>query len=105
MGDPSGIGPEVLSRALRQKKVSEALVPVVFGDGPTLRGLLKGLKFEFVSELSTRPTRPTVCEVTALSEKDRLPGRPTRRGGQAQHAYVIAAVEAAKRGWVDGLCT
>jgi len=43
--------------------------------------------------------------VTALAEKDRAPGRPTRAGGRAQLSYVKAAIEAAQRGWVDALCT
>ena len=39
LGDPSGIGPEIVARALASPRVQRALVPVVFGDGPTLRAL------------------------------------------------------------------
>jgi hypothetical protein len=37
MGDPSGIGPEIVAAALGQARVRRALVPCVFGDGPSLK--------------------------------------------------------------------
>ena len=39
LGDVSGIGPEVTAAALALPRVRRALVPVVFGDGPTLERL------------------------------------------------------------------
>src|SRR5262249_45349436 len=89
MGDPSGVGPEVIARALADRRVSKALVPVVFGDGPSLRRL-RGVE---------------VREVTALPAADRRPGKPSRAGGRAQLQYARAAVAAAKAGQVDALCT
>lgn len=106
MGDPSGIGPEILAAALGEARVRRALVPCVFGDGPSLARfpLLRRMAQPGASP-GTRVEQPTLCEVTALGEKDRAPGRPTRAGGRAQLAYVKAAIEAAQRGWVDALCT
>ena len=107
MGDPSGIGPEVLAAALLQPRVRRALLPCVFGDGPTLRRAASLLRLERrTADAAPVPiVRPTLCEVTALPAKDRSPGRPTRAGGRAQLAYVNAAVEAARAGLVDALCT
>src|SRR6185295_14647264 len=93
MGDPSGIGPEIIARALADRRVRSALVPAVFGDGPSLRrlrGVLPGVE---------------VRAVTSLGAADRRPGRPSRAGGRAQLQYVRAAVAAAKAGEVDALCT
>ncbi len=89
MGDPSGIGPEIVSRALADRRVRRALVPLVFGDGPSLRRL-GGVE---------------VRAVTSLGAADRRPGRPSRAGGRAQLRYVRAAVAAAQAGEVDALCT
>src|SRR5689334_20803185 len=36
MGDPAGIGPEILIKALREKEVRDACVPVVIGDARLL---------------------------------------------------------------------
>ena len=107
LGDPSGIGPEVTAGALSRRSVRGALLPVVFGDGPLLDTLAAFRKYHRVplEGFRARPTGPTLVEVTRLAEKDRLPGKPTRAGGRAQHAYVQALVEAGKAGLVDALCT
>jgi 4-hydroxythreonine-4-phosphate dehydrogenase len=105
MGDPSGVGPEVLARALGEAAVRQALVPVVFGDRPTL---------ERFSELSPWPWRtaeqlggegPALVAVSELKERDRRPGKPSAAGGKAQLAYVQALVKAAQAGGLDALCT
>jgi 4-hydroxy-L-threonine phosphate dehydrogenase PdxA len=100
LGDVSGIGPEVTAAALELARVRRALVPVVFGDGPTLA------RFP-VFQRYARATPETLgrAEVTTLVEKDRRPGKPTRAGGRAQYAFVTAAIEAARAGLVDALCT
>ncbi|MDC0711242.1 4-hydroxythreonine-4-phosphate dehydrogenase PdxA [Stigmatella sp. ncwal1] len=106
LGDVSGIGPEVTAAALALPRVRRALVPVVFGDGPTLeRFALFGRYARATPETLSRDTGPTLCVVTTLAEKDRVPGKPTREGGRAQYAYVTAAIEAARAGQVDALCT
>lgn len=103
MGDPSGIGPEVLASALALPRVRRALVPVVFGDA-SLRSLLRGWAEADPRSLE-RPRGPTLCAVTALPGRDRRPGRPTVAGGRAQLAYVEAAISAARAGRLDALCT
>lgn len=106
LGDVSGIGPEVTAAALAQPKVRRALVPVVFGDGPTLERFPLFQKYARATpETLGEVTGPTVCVVTELAEKDRQPGKPTRAGGRAQYAYVTAAIEAARARQVDALCT
>ncbi|SEM36494.1 4-hydroxythreonine-4-phosphate dehydrogenase [Stigmatella aurantiaca] len=106
LGDVSGIGPEVTAAALALPRVRQALVPVVFGDGPTLaRFPVFGRYARATPQTLGRATGPTVCVVTQLAEKDRVPGKPTREGGRAQYAYVTAAIEAARSGQVDALCT
>jgi len=106
LGDPSGIGPEVVALALEVPRVVEALVPVVFGDGPTLERFpsLRALAPRTPDQLGAHPG-PARVAVTALAEKDRRPGKPTRTGGKAQLAYVEALVRAARAGVVDALCT
>jgi 4-hydroxythreonine-4-phosphate dehydrogenase len=106
MGDPSGIGPEVLAAALEDPAVAGALVPIIFGDGPSLERMasLRSLPRLQPSEL-TATSGAALVLVSALAEKDRRPGKPSRAGGRAQLAYVRALVDAAKAGTVDALCT
>lgn len=106
LGDVSGIGPEVTAAALSLPRVRRALTPVVFGDGPTLeRFPLFSTWARATPATLARAQKPTVCVVSTLGEKDRVPGKPTRRGGKAQYEYIQAAIAAARAGQVDALCT
>lgn len=89
LGDPSGIGPEVVQKALRDPRVRRALTPRVFGDQAFAAQLPQG----------------ALVAVSALAAADRRPGKPTRRGALAQLAYVQAAIAAVKRGEAQALCT
>ncbi|MCI0570980.1 MAG: 4-hydroxythreonine-4-phosphate dehydrogenase PdxA [Myxococcaceae bacterium] len=106
LGDVSGIGPEVTAAALARTAVRRALLPVVFGDGPTLQRFPLFERWAHVApEALGRASQPTVCVVTHLAERDRRPGKPTRAGGRAQYAFIDAAITAAREGLLDGLCT
>jgi len=106
LGDVSGIGPEVTAAALALPSVRRALVPVVFGDGPTLERFPVFRRHARVAPGAlTRVDGPTVVEVSHLAQKDRVPGKPSRAGGRAQYAYVLAAIDAMRSGHVDALCT
>ncbi|MCE9668987.1 4-hydroxythreonine-4-phosphate dehydrogenase PdxA [Myxococcus stipitatus] len=106
LGDVSGIGPEVTAAALALPSVRRALVPVVFGDGPTLERFPVFRRHARVAPGAlARVEGPTVVEVSHLAQKDRVPGKPSRAGGRAQYAYVMAAIDAMRAGHVDALCT
>lgn len=104
LGDPSGIGPEIVAKALASRAVKAVLTPVVFGDGPTLAQFSLFDGFDWRTEPG-RYTRPTVVPVTSLGEKHRVPGEPSVPGGRAQYAYVAAVIAAAKARHVDAICT
>ncbi len=106
MGDPSGVGPEVTAAALLRSRVRAELVPVVFGDLRSLSrfGLFKRFRC-CAPEALGRTAEPTLCVVSQLEARDRAPGKPTLRGGAAQLDYVLAAIDAARKGQVDALCT
>ena len=102
-GDPCGIGPEVTAKALADSRVRRRILPVVFGDA---HALSVGRGWQRVAlPLKSRPEVPTLVEVSALAERHRRPGKPTAESGRAQYQYIRAAIDAAKAGWVDALCT
>jgi len=93
MGDPSGIGPEIVVNATRALDREMASRLVVFGDAGALDaagGLPDGIDL-----------RP----VTALAPDDRAAGKPSAEGARAQVAYLEAAVAAAAAGEVAGIAT
>lgn len=91
LGDPSGIGPEIVGKALAAAPGALARRVVVFGDGGALRGAV--------------PDGIALRAVTHLAPEDARPGRPTPAGAAAQVAYVEAAVAAARAGEVAALVT
>jgi 4-hydroxythreonine-4-phosphate dehydrogenase len=95
LGDPAGIGPEVVVRALAERP---ALNAIVFGD----RGVLGRAALSL--NLPPPPTE-RVRAVTDLGEHDVVPGRPDDISGRAQVAYLAAATEAVLRGEVAALVT
>src|SRR5262252_7670301 len=82
MGDPSGIGPEIIAASLRSSKVKAVLRPIVFGDA----GVFRSPVFAGVNA--------DLRAITSLRPGDRRPGRPSLAGGKAQLAYIEAAVDA-----------
>jgi 4-hydroxythreonine-4-phosphate dehydrogenase len=105
-GDPSGIGPEILAAAFQNRTVRSALTPIVFGDRGSIEAFPIFRPFRFVSgSLQVEPKEPTYCAVSSLKPAERRPGRPSIAGGKAQLAYIRAAIDAAKRGWIEAICT
>jgi 4-hydroxythreonine-4-phosphate dehydrogenase len=95
LGDPAGIGPEVVARALAERPDAELLV---FGDA----GILAR-----AAEAAGVPAPPAarVRGVTNLAAGEVTPGRPGDASGRAQLAYLTAATDAALAGQVAALVT
>jgi 4-hydroxythreonine-4-phosphate dehydrogenase len=89
LGDPSGIGPEIVARALAARPELAASVRA-FGDAAQLADL--------------PPVSETVV-ASRLRPEDRTAGRPSPAGGAAQVAYLEAAVAAARAGEIQALVT
>lgn len=105
LGDPSGIGPEVVDRALAAPRIRRSLQPVVFGDAGLRRRFPQLAALPLVAPASPLPEGPAFVATTRLAAKDRAPGKPTLAGGKAQYAYVQAAIAAARAGEVQAICT
>jgi 4-hydroxythreonine-4-phosphate dehydrogenase len=95
LGDPAGIGPEIVVRALAERPDGDVLV---FGD-PGL--LARAARAAGVAP----PTPGRVRAVTALAADEVTPGRPNDASARAQLAYLTAAVDAALAGEVRALVT
>lgn len=96
IGDPAGIGPEIVAAALASAPSSLVAQLVVFGDpGPLERGAR-----------AMGVTLPRGLDLRGEGTGDRaIAGDPDERSGAAQVGYLEAAVAAAKHGEVSGLVT
>ena len=110
MGDPAGIGPEVvLKAALAESQLSRL---VVLGDLLTLVETAQRIQSPLtpVPWLITDPYPPdtTVLPVLVLSQLSaeyRVPGRPTPAGGEASYRYVETGTRLALDNALQGLVT
>ncbi len=102
MGDPTGVGPEVLVRALVPFFANPALRSlsevVVFGD----RGVLQ--RHADAASLSL-PQGLRIENITQLPLDEAIPGRPNPTAASAQVAYLEAACESIALKQVQALCT
>jgi 4-hydroxythreonine-4-phosphate dehydrogenase len=95
MGDPGGVGPEVLIRALGEEEIRSRVRPRVFGDGTWLRGLAG--RFGWGADFET-------SDVVDLSSFTGA-GEFTEAGGRAALACLQAAADALEKGEIAALVT
>jgi 4-hydroxythreonine-4-phosphate dehydrogenase len=98
MGDPFGIGPEVLVAALSRRSLRERAHWLVFGDRSVLE------RAASVRRLRV-PKAIEVVSSSALAQGRFRFGHPSRASGRYSIAYLEAAVEAVRSGRAEALCT
>ena len=111
MGDPAGIGPEVILKTLLQGDIYQVCKPIVLGDINVLRMVSKKLgplSFRTIKtppEVTGSPGLVDVISVSNLKRDSFIPGRPTVPGGKAMVDYIIKAVDFNKDGQVSAMVT
>lgn len=101
MGDPAGIGPEIIIKALADPEIYEICRPVVVGDAGAMARALRitGLPCRLVEVGPDSLSAPGRCgeikliPVTALSEADMQFGKPTAAAGDAVYRYIVEAAK------------
>lgn len=110
MGDPAGIGPEVVLKALTDPRVWKACHPLVVGDLGVLERTREKknhpelVPWERAKPLSARAGVP-VYPLTCLSALESRPGHPSRACGEASYRYICGAVELVLAGEADAIAT
>lgn len=109
MGDPSGIGPEVVAGALARGVVGQMVRPVIFGDEGAWVRACKLLdltdRIARVDPGDPIPPAGALVRVSKLAAADRKPGKPSQAGGEAQGRYLEAAIDAVQAGQAEAICT
>ena len=109
LGDPAGIGPEIVAAALARPAARRKPVPLVFGDGGALARGARAMgvpdRLPRIAPGAAVPATGALVEVTRLAARAVPRGRPTAAGGEAQGRFLEAAIAAVKAGVADALCT
>ncbi len=98
MGDPAGVGPEIILKALNSRRIRRICSPVVVGDSGVL-----GLA---AAKLGLKPLKESeVIGVSSIDVKRLRPGRPTRESSRAMISYIERSVRMAMDNDVAAMVT
>lgn len=104
MGDPSGIGPEVILKALKDPIIKKVARPLILGDwGVLQRTRIAGRRPKLLCwqpgqrllPMLDDPKAFTVCSMSSLSAKDSRPGVAAKSAGHATFSYIRVAAKLA----------
>ncbi len=112
MGDPAGVGPEIIVKALAENDIYSVCRPVVLGDPGVLSMMLSAAApqtalavIEDMSEARSIPGKIDVLPVSRLDPDSITPGKPTVEGGRAMVEYILKAVEMIQNGDLSAMVT
>ncbi|MFN8445235.1 MAG: 4-hydroxythreonine-4-phosphate dehydrogenase PdxA [Caldilineaceae bacterium] len=113
LGDPAGVGPEIIVKALAHPQVYEQCRPLVLGDKRILERAavwcgLPTSKFEIVQNVIAASYQPTGIHLLDLHNADPAeiaPGQLSAAAGRAAVEYVFRACDMAMAGEVEAVVT
>jgi len=112
LGDPAGIGPEIVAKTLADPETYRVCNPLVIGDKDALQmGIQvakKDLKIHIIDEPSQAKYNPGTIDLIDLQNIDPLKiqmGKPAAMTGAASAEYVIKAADLALEEKVDAIVT
>ena len=111
MGDPAGIGPEVVLKAVAEEEVQRVCVPVIIGDAQLLAHTARTLDLQcgydivrYDERLPDKISEPVIFHLDNISGHVE-PGIESGTAGKAAAGYIEAAVRLCAAGSLDAIST
>jgi 4-phospho-D-threonate 3-dehydrogenase / 4-phospho-D-erythronate 3-dehydrogenase len=111
MGDPAGIGPEVVLKAVAEEEITRICVPIIIGDAQLLAHTARTLDLQSGYDIIRQgePLPESLAE-PVIFHLDNIggfiePGIESGAAGKAAAGYIEAAVELCAAGSVDAIAT
>jgi 4-phospho-D-threonate 3-dehydrogenase / 4-phospho-D-erythronate 3-dehydrogenase len=111
MGDASGIGPEIIMKALSRPQVQERCRPLVIGDAQRLRTAGEIVRVPLGVNSLDDPARARFAQGTVecvdlkLIPRDHPFGQVSPLSGEAAYRYIERAVKIVEAGQAQAICT
>jgi 4-phospho-D-threonate 3-dehydrogenase / 4-phospho-D-erythronate 3-dehydrogenase len=111
MGDPTGVGPEVIVKSVNQPAVPSRLRPLVIGASRRLEKAIELTGEKLAVRTIAKPEeakfeRGTIdCLDLDIVPQDLAFGRLSPIGGEAAYRFIVKAVEVAQSGFAHAICT
>ena len=111
IGDPAGIGSEVVLKSLNEQEIIEKCVPVIIADAGYLAEAARRLglpgDFKIVQndfEISSNETQPVILNLANIREKINF-GEETATSGRAAAQYIETAVKLCQENFIEAIAT
>jgi 4-hydroxythreonine-4-phosphate dehydrogenase len=112
MGDPAGIGPEIIIKALDNSRIEQACRSVIVGDRQVLEAAARKMGKSFhiksirrIDQSDDFKESALLYETSNLPGDQVVPGRPDPRWGPSTLEYIRLAAKAALKGRVEAMVT
>ena len=112
MGDPTGIGPEIIVKALCVEELFQACRPIIFGDRKVLLRAIERedlpTHVEVIKEIPEEGYQPQKIFLFSLSQLEMNSlrfGQPDRACGEAMVRYIEEAIKKVKSDELDAITT
>ncbi len=112
MGDPAGVGPEVVLKALAHPVVTRSCYPLILGDWNLLQRARRRCKncpklvsWELGQPMNKSRRMVPVLSLSNLSARDFRPGRPSEASGEAAYRYITTAAQLTTGRLADAMAT
>ena len=111
MGDPAGIGPEVVLKAVAEDEIKRVCVPVIIGDAQLLAHTARTLDLQSGYDIiRTGESFPDQLSEPVIYHLDNIsgpiePGIESGAAGKAAAGYIEASVELCAAGSIDAIAT
>ena len=111
MGDPAGIGPEVVLKAVAEEEIRRICVPLIIGDAQLLAHTARTLDLQCGYDIIRKgEPLPEFLAEPAIFHLDNIsgfiePGIESGAAGRAAAGYIEAAVELCAAGSIDAIAT
>ena len=112
IGDPAGVGPEIVAKALISKEVSDVAKCVIVGDRKVMENAIKIVGADLKVNVITEPSEGNYSEgILNLIDLDNVDmsefefGKVSGMCGKAAYEYIARSIELANAGKVDAVAT
>lgn len=100
MGDPAGVGPEIIVKAFANEDIYKICNPIVIGDKTIIKEVIKVLGMDFDSD------NIEVLNLNEIKNPYRFSkGQPSEDSGRASFSYIKKAVELYRLGIIEAIVT
>jgi len=112
MGDPAGVGPEIIAKVIAGNELFPLCKIVVIGDAGVMRKLIEEQRLSIavrsissITDADPAPGRLDVLDLRNVNHATHAWGRPDASSGRAVVEYIKRAVELALKNDVDAIVT